>query len=481
LLDGQRAGDPEALERFRAHHPRLGGLSPAELASARIALHDAQLVIAREYGFASWSKLKARLDGLAAARRTRPFVKDPAWYEDRAHGLISVHQAGLPHALAQIREWHPKWSGASDAEILSAPFGLEDARLVYARQHGFDSWAAFTAHVGKLIGGAAEEPFMAAFEALQAADLGRLTVLLRVHPDLALARGTNGNSLLNLAASLWCGRAGRGLSEDEAFKFLQALLDAGADINQPNERGWTPLHQAGYANQVGLARRLLDAGAAVDREAHGGGGTPLVAALFWGHREVADFLAARAVVPDNLRVAAGLGRIDLARRFFAPGGALLPEAGQARGFYRPHSGFPIWRPTSAPQEILDEALVWACKSNRVEILPVLVDHGANVGADPYRGTPLLWGAYCGRLEAVRWLLDHGADVNQRATFGGPGHGQGVTALHLASQNGDLAMVKLLVERGADAGIADELYRSTPLGWADHFGRREVREYLATKK
>jgi len=242
LLAGQRAGNPEALERFHAHHPRLGGLSHAEVASARIALHDAQLVIAREYGFASWSKLKVHLDAFAAARWTRPFVKDLSWYEDRARGLISAHEAGLSHALAQIREWHPKWGGASDAEILSAPFDVEDARLVYARQHGFDSWAAFTAHVGELISGAAKEPFMAAFEALQAADLGRLTVLLRAHPDLALARGTNGNSLLNLAASLWCGRAARGLSDDDAFELLQALLDAGADVNQPNERGWTPLH-----------------------------------------------------------------------------------------------------------------------------------------------------------------------------------------------------------------------------------------------
>ena len=35
---------------------------------SRFALHDAQLVLARAYGFDSWPKLKARVDGVAAAR-----------------------------------------------------------------------------------------------------------------------------------------------------------------------------------------------------------------------------------------------------------------------------------------------------------------------------------------------------------------------------------------------------------------------------
>jgi hypothetical protein len=48
-------------------------------------------------------------------------------------------------------------------------------------------------------------------------------------------------------------------------------------------------------------------------EAHGEGGAPLAVALFWGHREVSDVLAAAGVMPQNLRVAAELGRTDLVR------------------------------------------------------------------------------------------------------------------------------------------------------------------------
>ena len=54
LLDAFREGDRAAVERFRAHHPRL----PAVGAAGSAALHDAQLVIAREYGFPSWPRWK---------------------------------------------------------------------------------------------------------------------------------------------------------------------------------------------------------------------------------------------------------------------------------------------------------------------------------------------------------------------------------------------------------------------------------------
>jgi hypothetical protein len=191
-------------------------------------------------------------------------------------------------------------------------------------------------------------------------------------------------------------------------------------------------------------------------------------------------LAAHGIVPLNLRIAAGLGRRDLIQRQFDTEGALTSDADRGRGFYRPHSGFPAWQRSNTRQEILDEALVWACKSNRAEVLGLLADHGARLDADPYRGTPLLWASACAAIEAVRWLLDYGADVNQQATFGGPGHGEGVTALHLAAERGDMPMIELLCAAGADLAIKDRLYDSTPLGWADHNGRAAAREFLRSK-
>ena len=91
--------------------------------------------------------------------------------------------------------------------------------------------------------------------------------------------------------------------------------------------------------------------------------------------------------------------------------------------------------------------------------------------------PLIWAAARNRTEAAAWLLDHGANVDQKGTFGGLTHGQGVTALHMAAQSGHMPMVKLLVERGADRSIKDDLYHSTAEGGAQYFGQVEVRDYL----
>ena len=54
LLSAFKDDDPSAVSRFRQHLPRLTNHTAPRLS-------DAQLVVAREYGFASWSKLKAHV------------------------------------------------------------------------------------------------------------------------------------------------------------------------------------------------------------------------------------------------------------------------------------------------------------------------------------------------------------------------------------------------------------------------------------
>ncbi len=474
FLQALRAGNAEALARLVRHHARWAAVDE-DTARLLVSLHDVQFALAREEGFSSWTKLKAYADPSSQAGHTRLFESDLAWLTDRVHGLLRTRHSAGPAALEQIREWHPRFRDRTDEEIRQAAFSVDDARLVYAREHGFEHWDDLTARAKVLASDASAaqaEPFLSAFAALRSGDAEGFAALLHKHPGLARERGTNGNTLLNLAVSF----AGKPDWKGDLAP-IAALLAAGADVNEANNRGWTPLHQAAYANRTEIATLLLEHGAAADAEAHGAGGTPLIVALFWGHREVADLLGGDQVAPHNLRAAAGLGRLDLVEACFHPDGSPTPEASAARGFYRPHSGFPEWSPSPGPQEVLDEALVWACKSNRVVVLPRLVQAGARVNADPYRGTPLIWAAVCNRPEAALWLLDHGAEINQKATFGGLTHGQGITALHLAAQYGHLAMVQLLVERGADRSIKEDLYQSTAEGAANFFGQHEVRDYL----
>ena len=251
----------------------------------------------------------------------------------------------------------------------------------------------------------------------------------------------------------------------DGLSLVRLLLERGADPNRGNDYGWTKLHQAGYSNRRELAQVMLDAGGRIDLFARGDGGTPLVAALFWGHRDVVDLLGRE---PRNLRVAAGLGDLDLIREL-----AGTADAGAHRGFYRPHGGFPAWEPSDHPQEVVDEALVWAAKADRVEALSLLVELGARVDADPYRGTPLAWAAANGRVAAIRELIALGADPDHRGTFGGPTHGQGVTAIQLAAQSGKRDAVEALLELGADPAIRDAIYDGPASGWAKSGGNDEI--------
>jgi ankyrin repeat protein len=471
LLRDLRAGNHDALVRLQTRHLRWANVDNASVRQD-VALHDAQFVIAREQGFASWTKLKAYAEPSPHDRHTRLYVADVQWINDRVHGLMRTRHSAGPAALEQIRNWHPRFEGLSDDQILTAQFTEQDAQLVYAREHGFETWNDLVQRVSLLASASnldSTEPFLAAFRALEAGDAATLRSLLASYPRLPQERGTNGNSLLNLAGSL--------AARTKNLSLFEIVLAAGANVNEPNDRGWTPLHQAAYSNQCEIANALIARGADLDAEAHGSGGTPLIAALFWGHRETADLLGQYSVAPGNLRVAAGLGNHDLLEKCFSGEKTLRPEALAARGFYRPHSGFPDWHPSANAQEVLDEALVWACKSGRANVLPRLIRAGARIDADPYRGTALIWAAVNNQIETVEWLIDHGATVNLKATFGGLSHGQGITALHMASQNGHLAMVQLLIRKGADPKIKDDLYHGDAMGAASYFGQTAVVDYL----
>jgi hypothetical protein len=71
-------------------------------------------------------------------------------------------------------------------------------------------------------------------------------------------------------------------------------------------------------------------------------------------------------------------------------------------------------------------------------------------------------------------------VNHVGTFGGPNHGEGVTALHLAAQSGHLDAVRVLVGNGADLEARDAIFHSTPEKWAEVCEQPAARDLLRTR-
>ena len=71
LRKSHQAGDPKAIERIREFHPVYLHSSENDILAGKFSLRDAQLVIAREYGIASWPKLKKHIESLSTPDTSR--------------------------------------------------------------------------------------------------------------------------------------------------------------------------------------------------------------------------------------------------------------------------------------------------------------------------------------------------------------------------------------------------------------------------
>lgn len=88
-----------------------------------------------------------------------------------------------------------------------------------------------------------------------------------------------------------------------------------------------------------------------------------------------------------------------------------------------------------------------------------------------RTTPLLWAARKGDLSLVLLLLEKGADPNLRIP-------KGNTAIMWAAWHGNLEMLKALLAKGADLKLSKE--GQTALSYAAGQGRLEILKYLQQK-
>jgi hypothetical protein len=409
LARAHRAADADAIARAEAV---LG-----DRARQRFQLSDAQHVVAVEHGYRTWPELKRAAEVAEPERPVARIGLQPiSFYEGRAAELAAGVASGEPEALRRASAYVPR--------------GPEDARLVIAREYGFETWRELVATVERVLtineGQREGTPeVLAALAAIRSADADGLRDLLDADPSLTghVHNGAWGTLLEAIA------------QPDVVGNHL--VVDLGVDpqvVTLLIERG-SPLdgalNLAACFNRAELVGILLDGGAdpAPDPAK---GLTPLETALYHGARESAERIAARAISPLSLWSAAALGRIDLMEQLSGK-----PQS------HRPNLADVGWQPDAPPggdeQTILDEAL----------------GHAAHNGRD----------------DAVEWLLAHGADVN-----GAPY--QGLTPLHFAVQFGHASTVKLLLERGADPALRERIQNSTPLEAARSSGMKAIAGLIA---
>jgi Ankyrin repeats (3 copies) len=340
----------------------------------------------------------------------------------QAKDLLKEHAARDAGAAQRIREFHPRFRRAPDAEIFAAELKLSDAQLTIARESGFPSWARLKRHIEKptLIDQLnlphhqrIEDPvFRRAVDLIDAGDVAGLRAYLKQHTKLVhqhvAFEGWNyfhSPTLLEFVAE---NPVRHGKLPANIVDIAKVILDAAPAQSELDETlglvatGSVPRE---CRMQLPLIDLLCGHGADPDSALH--------AATLHGELEAAHALITRGARID-LPVAAALGRTEDFRR-------LLPDAGK------------------------DD-----------------------------RHLALALAAQFGHVEIVRLLLDAGEDPNRYNPIGGHSHS---TPLHQAAAAGNEDMARLLVERGARLDMKDILWHGTPAGWAAHEGKSQVEAYL----
>ena len=360
--------------------------------------------------------------------------------EREVESLRDAHVARSPVAPELVRNarWKLGRPPDSDATILDAELTLDEARLTIARFHWFSTWSDVRDHAGETV----DPRFEAAADAIVAGDADALRTLVEGDPSLVHARSAFGHhaTLLQHVAANGIEVSRQWQSPSNAPRIAGILLAGGAepdarcDAYAPPAGGSTALtllvssaHPARAGVQVALVETLLDAGASVDgvpitRQ------SPIETALRFGYPAAAEALARHGARIDDVVVAAGLGRLDLAGRFV----------------------------DDAPQGRVDEAYRLACLLGRTNVAVFLLRAGADATKRDNQGfTGLHWAAFQGHAETVKALLEGGAPLEVKNIYGGTVLDCTVWAsIHAGLDVDHIPVIAQLIAAGADLGSVD---------------------------
>ena len=231
---------------------------------------------------------------------------------------------------------------------------------------------------------------------------------------------------------------------------VKVLVDAGADVNERSEFGWTALLVATQNRYYKIGVFLLEHGADPNT-ANEGGWTPLYIATDNRNIEGGDYPTRK---PD-------MDHLEYIKRLFAS---------HANPNLRMRSSTET-RTIFTHQWLLEEGatpFLRAAQSGDLVLLKLLLEQGADpkITTDD-KVTPLMVASGIGwvegvtyewspkqTLETVKMLLDLGADVNAQDVI------DGRTALMGAGHKGRNDVIDLLVQRGADLSLRDIGSRDT---------------------
>lgn len=459
------AGDSDAVARVHAELP-----AP----TLPLSLRDAQLVLAREYGFAGWQDLRAAV--------LRQEGKGMEWAVAEAERAIHDNS---PERLAQLIREYPallSWRADSGESLLGfATESFGDSGDAF-REKMFTriECAEFLLDAGAIVNPAIWEDAIRArakgvlqllsrkgvlprnLETLTAlgdydgvrdflpgADAAAVTQAFltacgfdhRAVAALLLDRCIELDPALGERVEKWRGRSGfidylaehpQRYGEPWLTVVLNELHAAmhKSDLEEfnrwlerePNLRSESNLGLlvglvgvATYNDRGPFIRRVLEFAPAIKVKRPPS--SALEFALEYGKAHLIPLLTPIWPLPDDLPHAAGTGDFSRVKGWFDEAGR--PRLGSLNQHHPINNPSTLrnlhWSPGNA-QQILDVALAWACVNRQFEIATFLLERGANINTDWSTHEPASILHECaikGHYEAAQFLVDHGIDMTIR--------------------------------------------------------------------
>ncbi len=444
LLQDVRAQRPEALARV------------PENERAEFALADAQRILAREYGFPSWTKLKERVE-----------LSGPAL---AAHTLLRAALHGQTEQAAALLREHPRLSRA-DIQLAAA---LGDAT-------GVRDWLA---HDPTLASKVSE---VRNWSPLLSVCMGRVGGDDASRADCArqlLAAGADANAYWTDAqypdAKLPALYAATGINNYP--QVARVLLAAGANPNDGES-----IYHAAEHNHVASLEVLREFGADLGHRTAQWNNTPLYFLL--GHS------------PRTMQAAAARAGIVWLLEHGADPNVPSYDAREVPLFQAIRNGWDLdliaiflrhGADPRAERRDLYSLADYAVRCGREDVVALLVSHGAvrnPVPLDEFLGALARGDTPAARqwlIERPSWAEEQSDVISQIVTdrigrgesgaletalelgldFNVP-NAKGETPLHYAAIHGQLAAVKRIIGRGARLDFRDHTYHAPPLGWCVH--------------
>lgn len=438
LLKAVQTGDTAACQRVADSHPRLQGAASGTIQSAGFKLSDAQLVLAREHGFASWPKLKSAVEALVLES------VDPV---ELARKAFTNDDAKL---MREILHRHP----ALKSKINEPVAEFDSPAVLHVRSR---------AMLDVLLDAGADINARSRWWA------GGFGLLHLAGPDLA-AYAVQRGAVVDAHAAARLGMLDR----------LRELIAADPGlVNAPGGDGQTPLH---FAKTLPIAEFLLDHGAQIDARDVDHESTP-AQYMIRDRQDIVRFLIRRGCRTDLL-MAAALGDLDLVRQHLDsdPASIRMRVSKEYFPMINLHAGGTIYQWTLGwyvsahdvardfkHRQVLnllqerspaDLRLIDACWTGEVEeARRLLAEHpGLPARLSESDRRQVAHAARNNNTAAVRSMLAAGFPVTA------VGQHQ-ATPLHWAAFHGNAEMTRDILRYDPPLEVTDADFRGTPLRWA----------------